>query len=137
MGTWNVGPFDNDDAQDLLDVIRKDSTILSFEAALDKVILTGEDYLEAPEAQQGIAAAGLIAQTKGEFETKFDANIDSSFMEYLRSLRFEAYMYEKSHLCIRRILRDPSELMDLWKDSPQYVNWKLTLESILERLDAR
>jgi hypothetical protein len=61
MGAWSHEPFDNDTASDWADVLM-DATDLSYiEATLDRVLEVGGSYLEAPDAEEGVAAVAVLA----------------------------------------------------------------------------
>jgi hypothetical protein len=63
MGTWDIGPFENDMAADFaytLDETAPDKREGLVRAALSRTIQT-RDYLESPEGAETVAAAALIA----------------------------------------------------------------------------
>ncbi|MFE7357183.1 DUF4259 domain-containing protein [Streptomyces sp. NPDC057543] len=63
MGTWDVGPFDNDTAADFggnLDEAAAGEREGIVRSALTRVIDTAA-HLEAPESEEAIAAAALVA----------------------------------------------------------------------------
>lgn len=64
MGTWDAGPFDNDTAADFcgdLDEAAVGEREGIVRGALTRVIDTASGYLEAPESDQAVAAAALVA----------------------------------------------------------------------------
>ena len=67
MGAWASGPFDNDDAQDVLqDVL--EMTADEATAALDTMmaaVLDQNGYLEAPDMSAAIGAACIVAISHG------------------------------------------------------------------------
>src|SRR5215813_6581737 len=78
MGTWGVGTFENDDACDFADEVAKGSNLVKIEAALDRVLKAGKDYLEAPDATEALAAADIVARLAGRFgeRTAYTEEID-------------------------------------------------------------
>ena len=60
MGAWDHTPFGNDDACDWGSDLRSAEDLSFIEETLDAVVHTGEEYLEAPESSQGIAAAEVV-----------------------------------------------------------------------------
>ncbi|MFI7687280.1 DUF4259 domain-containing protein [Streptomyces griseoaurantiacus] len=63
MGTWDIGPFENDMAADFaytLDETALDRREDLVRATLSRTIQT-RDYLESPEGAEAVAAAALIA----------------------------------------------------------------------------
>lgn len=67
MGAWASGPFDNDDAQDALqDVL--ELTADEATAALNTMmsaVVDQDGYLEAPDMSAAIAAACIVAISRG------------------------------------------------------------------------
>ena len=61
MGTWGVNSFENDAALDWTDGLERKSDLTYIEATLDRVLGRGTGYLEAPDAQEAIAAAEAVA----------------------------------------------------------------------------
>lgn len=63
MGTWDIGPFENDMAADFaytLDETAQDKREGLVRATLSRTIQP-QDYLESPEGAEAVAAAALIA----------------------------------------------------------------------------
>ena len=64
MGTWDVGPFDNDTAADwcgdLHDAAPAQRTSV-VRSALTTVLDNGDDYLDSNLADEAIAAAAIVA----------------------------------------------------------------------------
>lgn len=60
MGTWDMGPFDNDGAGDLLAALRAGCFDID-----DYCRHVDEEYLEADDAQAAIALAEVVAVARG------------------------------------------------------------------------
>lgn len=63
MGAWGEGPFDNDDAADLLaELSAATSTEMAdvLQIAITRVLDT-EGYLQAPDVSRAVAAAAIVA----------------------------------------------------------------------------
>ncbi|MFF9131520.1 DUF4259 domain-containing protein [Streptomyces sp. NPDC014776] len=113
MGAWDAGPFDNDTAADFsgtLDEAAADARAGIIHDTLTRVIDT-VGYLEAPESEEAVAAAALVAAQRPEGEP-----VDSVYgqeeplpdLTGLRDLALQA---------LDRVMTEPSELMDLWDES--------------------
>lgn len=134
MGTWGVGAFENDGACDhAAGVIDGGGTGL-VEEALDRVLETGDDYLEAPEAEEAIAAAEIVARLLGrpgpasDYTAELDAWISRS------KPAANSGLAAKAAQAVRRILREPSELLELWQESDDLETWQTSVYDLLTRL---
>jgi len=64
MGTWDVGPFDNDTAADWcgdLDDAAPEQRAVLIRDALSRVAAHGDEYLDSDDAVEAIAAAAIVA----------------------------------------------------------------------------
>ncbi|MER8062690.1 MULTISPECIES: DUF4259 domain-containing protein [unclassified Streptomyces] len=113
MGTWDVGPFDNDTAADFCDDLdeaaagEREGIVRGI---LTRVIDTAGD-LEAPESEQAVAVAALVAAqcSGGEpADPVYGPEEPLPDLTGLRDLALQA---------LDRVMTDPSELMDLWAES--------------------
>ncbi|MEU1710108.1 DUF4259 domain-containing protein [Streptomyces sp. NPDC005706] len=113
MGTWDVGPFDNDTAADFCDDLdeaaagEREGIVRGI---LTRLIDTAGD-LEAPESEQAVAAAALVAAqcSGGEpADPVYGPEEPLPDLTGLRDLALQA---------LDRVMTDPSELMDLWAES--------------------
>ncbi|MFC7265736.1 DUF4259 domain-containing protein [Streptomyces lutosisoli] len=113
MGTWDVGPFDNDTAADFggdLDEVAAGEREGIVRSALTRVIDTAA-YLEAPESEVAVAATALVAaQCPGgePADRIYGPEEPLPDLTGLRDLALQA---------LDRIMTEPSELMDLWAES--------------------
>ncbi|MFD7408401.1 DUF4259 domain-containing protein [Streptomyces sp. NPDC059866] len=113
MGTWDVGPFDNDTAADFcgdLDEAAAGEREGIVRGALTRVIDTA-DYLEAPESDVVVVVAALVAaQCPGgePADPVYGPKEPLPDLTGLRDLALRA---------LDRVLTEPSELMELWAES--------------------
>ncbi|POX47924.1 DUF4259 domain-containing protein [Streptomyces sp. Ru72] len=113
MGTWAVGPFDNDTAADFcgdLDEAAVGEREGIVRSALIRVIDTA-GYLEAPESEEAVVAAALVAaQCPGgePADPVYGTKEPLPDLTGLRDLALQA---------LDRVMTDPSELKDLWAES--------------------
>ena len=113
MGTWDTGPFGNDTAADFCDGL--DDAAVEERAGMIRGVLlravgSGE-YLEAPEAEEAVAAAALVAaQCPGGDppDPVYGPELPLPDLAALRDLAVEA---------LDRVLAEGSESGDLWDES--------------------
>ncbi|MEU8621906.1 DUF4259 domain-containing protein [Streptomyces sp. NPDC048623] len=115
MGTWDIGPFDNDTAADFSSTVdeapeeRKADVLL---AAFREVIETGDDYLDSDLAVEAVAAAALVAaQLPGGTPVTTPYGPDQAIPPLPAALRPEAVA------ALDRVLAKDSELLELWEES--------------------
>ncbi|MEU9034118.1 DUF4259 domain-containing protein [Streptomyces sp. NPDC048352] len=110
MGTWDVGPFDNDTAADFcgdLDEAAAGEREGLVRGALVRVVDT-VDVLEAPRADEAVAAAALVASQCPGGEPADPVYGPEEPLPDLTGLRDLALR------ALDRVMTGPSELMDLW-----------------------
>ncbi|WP_436777594.1 DUF4259 domain-containing protein [Yinghuangia sp. YIM S09857] len=139
MGTWDIGPFENDTAADFadnLDEAAPDQREGVVRSALVQAVQT-QDYLESPEGAEAVAAAALVAaQCPGGEPIRTSYGPDEpvpTFPDDLRSLAVDA---------LDRVVAENSELAELWDetvDGPAWRNSVRRLRAVLapepERLE--
>lgn len=113
MGTWDVGPFDNDTAADFCGDL--DEAAAGEREGIVRGILTrvidAAGHSEAPESEQAVAAAALVAaQCPGgePLDPVYGPEEPLPDLTGLRDLALQA---------LDRVMTDPSELMELWAES--------------------
>ncbi|MFD8912579.1 DUF4259 domain-containing protein [Streptomyces sp. NPDC059575] len=113
MGTWDVGPFDNDTAADFggtLDEATADTRAGIIRDTLIRVIDT-VGYLEAPESEEAVAAAALVAAQRPGGEPTDPVYGPEEPLPDLTGL------HDLALQALDRVMNAPSELMDLWDES--------------------
>jgi hypothetical protein len=131
VGTWDVGPFDNDDAADFvgdLDELPEQERIGALRAALARA--AGEEaYLEDPEAVVAVAAAAIVAAVMPG-----GSPIESS---YGPEQSIPTLPHDLVTLAVRaldRVLGDECETKDLWEESGSGYEWLNEVAGIRETL---
>lgn len=121
MGTWDIGPFENDMAADFactLDETASDKREDLVRATLSRTI-RARDYLESPEGAEAVAAAALIAaQCPGGDPISASYGPDEplpTFSDDLRPLAAQA---------LDRVVGEKSELADLWDETLSGPKWR-------------
>ena len=131
MGAWGVGPFDNDDALDLLYLLEKDPRrvlVDRFDAAVRR---RSDEMISVDEAGVVVAAAALVgARVTGEpageatADEWLDANPGFEVDSELRDLTLTA---------LRRVAAD-SELRDLMAEEDLVESWDEEVLTLMGRL---
>lgn len=134
MGAWGTGVFDNDTACDWADDLAETNNLSAIEAALDKVLASGAEYIEAPDAEEALAAAEVIARLQGNagFSDAYTETINTWVEE--NKLNVSAALANKACSALERILLEPSELMELWEESDEFGVWKSVVENLKSRI---
>lgn len=121
MGTWDIGPFENDTAADFartLDETAADERENLVRATLTRAVRT-PDHLDGPEGEEAVAAAALVAaQCPGgePVSTGYGpGEALPAFTAGLRPLAVEA---------LDRVVAETSELADLWDEAPDGPKWR-------------
>ena len=135
MGTWGIDSFGNDDAADLVGDLTEQSDLEPVREAIARV-LAADGYLEAPDAQQAIAACEVVAVALGRPSAAAEAEED--LMAWIArvkpspdpALRFQAAQ------ALDRILGPDSELRELWEESDEFAHWQAEVTGLRARLQA-
>ncbi len=134
MRALDMGVFENETACDWLYKLEDREDLSLVMDSLDNVLDVEDDYLEAFEAEEGLAAAETVARLKGDWGRR-DASteiVDKWVEQY--QLVPTKNMIKKSLAVINRVLQEPSELLELQKDGKQFDDWKNVLDDLAERL---
>lgn len=134
MGAWSHESFGNDDACDWAGQLAQEDDFSLIESTLDTVLSTGDDYLEAPEACEAIAAAEVLARAQGNFGLRdaYSEDVDA-WVERVNE-KPSAALIAKACQVLDRILTDPSELMELWNESEDGEPWRTTVIALKTRV---
>ncbi|MFJ5834885.1 DUF4259 domain-containing protein [Streptomyces sp. NPDC093089] len=116
MGTWDIGPFDNDTAADFsyrVDEAPAEKRAEVLRAAFEEVIATGDDdFLDSCFAEKAVASAALLsAQCPGGDPVTTSYAPKEPLPELPTDLRPLAVA------ALDRVLGPESELLELWEES--------------------
>ncbi|MGX1222792.1 DUF4259 domain-containing protein [Streptomyces ambofaciens] len=132
MGTWDTHPFDNDTAADFANDL-DDADMLERETLIRRALMRAadsKDYLEAPEAEEAVAAAALVAAQCSGIELASPSYGPEepipTLPADLRSLAVKS---------LDRVLADESELAELWKESEGGRAWERSIGQLRQLLD--
>ncbi len=133
MGAWGSGVFENDAASDWalgLAEVRDTSLI---DDTLAKVTNVGAEYLQGPDAEEGLAAAETVARMKGQWGTR-DAHTEAvdRWVERLNRTP-SSELVRKAVAVVDRILSEPSELLEMWAESEEFDAWKTSISNLRAR----
>lgn len=116
MGAWGSEVYGNDDALELVDEVIGGGGVERLRAAFAHVLKTGDDYLEAPEAAQAVAAADIVSRLRGR-NVPADTGVPE-LQEWLEGVDFFAApaVVEEAGRALERVVKAPSELVELWTE---------------------
>lgn len=133
MGTWNFGPFDNDDASDWLYELAESSDTSTIEAALSTVADSDDEDLEAPDCSNALAATEIVAALRDHPIAKLP-DTAKEWVDAHRGLDTSSLVPTARSVILR--IRTNSELKELWDESDEAANWYATLDDLSSRLNA-
>ena len=136
MGTWDTTIFGNDTACDWADSLEDVDDLSVIEETLQQVLDVGMDYLEAPDAEEGLAAAETVAGLLGVWGVQ--NSYTEPMEEWVRLTRLTPPKALIQNACrvVDRVLTEPSELLELWEDAgdAELAEWKANVEDLKQRL---
>jgi hypothetical protein len=133
MGAWGVLAFDNDDANDWAYDLEEVDDLSLVESAFEVVEET-DDYLEAPDASNALAACEVLARLNGKpgYKNSYTEKVDEWVAAH--PLAVPAALIERANSAMDRILADNSELKELWSESDENDSWLTSVEDLRQRL---
>jgi hypothetical protein len=118
MGTWHVGPFDNDSAMDFFSEVEEtpDRDIPPMLRDALVAVVDRPGCVEADEGQVALAAASLVAAGRSRLAATGNPSVDS----WLTAHRPEITPEDRriALAAVDRVTGPDSELMTLWAQSP-------------------
>jgi hypothetical protein len=130
VGAWGTGPYENDDAADLLlelAAMPADRRSDRFRAALT----LPESYLDISDASQAVGAAALIAAASG---MPTDAPQDALQLIQSGTIPESSMFHELARSALSRVEGAGSEWSELWDDAGLLVEATSTLDRIRAHL---
>ena len=134
MGAWSTDPFGNDTACDWAYTLEECEDLSLIQETLRKINAIGPEYLEAPDAEEAIAAADTLSRLKGRFYTRnsYTETVDRWVAKHATNPPPE--LIAAAIQAVDRILTAPSEALELWQESDEFDSWKNHLEDLKARL---
>ena len=135
MGTWALHSFGNDDAGDLVGDLVEATNLSPVQEAIERVQNTA-GYLEAPEAQQGIAACEVVALVLGHPSAASQAEEELTAWVARVKPSLGAGVVSQAVQVVDRVLAPDSELRELWEESDEFKDWQADVMALRARLQA-
>jgi hypothetical protein len=134
MGAWGVLAFDNDDANDWAYELDNVTDLSLVESAFETVE-SADDYLEAPEASNALAACEVLARLKGHpgYTNVYTEKVDEWVKQNPQTPSPE--LIARGHAVIDRVLGEDSELLELWSEGDPS-EWLAAVEDLRRRMNA-
>lgn len=133
MGAWSSGSFGNDDALDWVYEL-EESGVGAIRETLEAVVAQ-EGYLEASDACCAVAAAEVIAASLGQLPP---GDLPDEVTDFLQSEpAIGVDLVELARTALGRVLSADSELLELWRDTADFAEWKAGVDDIANRLVPR
>jgi Domain of unknown function (DUF4259) len=134
MGAWGTGLFENDEALDFAgDVVERGGLTL-VENVLEELLDMGDEYVEAPEAEQALVAAEIVAALAGRPAAEYPDEL-TEWLDGLDAVPDSA-LVDTARRAVQRVLTPPCELLELWEEAGEddYGEWRVGVEAIAARL---
>jgi len=136
MGIWGAGSLDNDTAVDWMYGLGEVADMSLIEGTLDRALAIGDDYLEAADAQEAIAAAEAVARLLGNFGIRNDYSRTMDDWVTYMTQKPSLELLTKAWRMMARVQQPPSELLELWSNSDKAEVWSRSLADLKLRLGA-
>ena len=131
MGAWGIGHFDNDDAEDWALELEDTDSFEPVEEAI-AAVEAGGDYLEAPDASIGLAAAEVIAASLGNPADELPDAVARVVARLDEPAEDE--LVARARAAVHRIVGEDSELRELWEETDDFDAWQAAIDDLLARL---
>ncbi len=129
MGAWSHEPFGNDTAGDWVYQL-EDALGLDFlEQTLDHALDEDEEYLEAPEAEEALAAVEVLVHLLGKSAGFEKLPEDVGTWVAACTEKPAQPLVNKALRALARIGSESSELRELWEESEDFEAWKKSLNA--------
>ncbi|MGW6709121.1 DUF4259 domain-containing protein [Streptomyces sp. NPDC054956] len=124
MGTWDIGPFDNDTAADFSGFLDEAPEAEREGMVRDVLVRTvgTHDFLDDYLGAKAVAAAALIAAQCPGGEP-----VTTAYGPDLPVPPFSPELRELAARALDRVATEPSELLELWGESGDDGAWRATL----------
>jgi hypothetical protein len=136
MGTWGAGTLDNDTAVDWMYGLGEVFDLSLVEGTLERALAAGGDYLEAPDAEEALAAAEVVARMAGNFGVRNEHTRTMDDWVIYMNRAPSPELVAKARRIVTRIQQPPSELLEIWSKSDKAEAWTRSLVDLAARLQA-
>jgi len=139
VGTWAVGPFGNDFAQDWAEDLQESKDLYFIEETLNNVLKAETtEYLEAPFGAEALAAVETLSrlQGRGGASDEDSAQIDEWVATVLLKFKPRPDIADKARRALVLVMSEGSELRELWEDSEHFADWQASVQDLSARMSA-
>jgi hypothetical protein len=134
MGTWDVDSFGNDDAADWAQSLDGCTDLSRLTLAIEAVLDSAEDYLDAPVATEAIAAIETLARLQGNWGERSTYSEPVDVWVELVKLPVPPALARQAIEALDRITGPDSELRDLWAESEESGTWLASVAELRGRI---
>ena len=132
MGTWGIGVFENDAASDFMYEFIKSDPVDYMRYAFKQ---SEADYLDYDGGIEILISAAVLDMAHiGTEYPDFDWDVYGPLVEKLKVIAVDA-LVPSAIEAVDRVLRDRSEICELWEESDSFENWYQVISSISSRLN--
>lgn len=134
MGAWSHEPFGNDTAADWKYELEAAKDLSLIEGAFDRVLESEEDYVDASDAEQAVAAADVLARLVTQRTENLEKlQIVDAWVAKIQ-VKPRKELIRKAQQALHRIMSEESELFELWQESGSYDDWAASMNSLQQQL---
>lgn len=133
MGAWSIESFGNDTACDWAYGLEEVSDLSLVRETLQTALDSENELLEAPDAEEAIAAVEVIARLKGNFGKRDSYSEATDNWVKAHPQKPPADLIKLASKALDRILKEPSELLALWQESAEFEDWKKSVLDLKKR----
>ena len=136
MGTWQVGPFDNDDAMDFFDEVEEtpDAQVPPKLRETLVAVVERPGQIELAEGHVAVAAACLVAAGRSRVAATGNSSVDAWLSSHRPVVTAEDQRVALAAL--DRVTGPDSEWMALWANSPSGAAVEERIASLRQILNA-
>jgi hypothetical protein len=104
--------------------------------AIDAVLGSGDEMIEASTGEEGLAAAEVVAWISGS-PCKAD-EVGDDLLAWIdeQDIDVESGLLKLAVRVVDRVFNEPSELLDTWKESEDFSDWRTALTDLKDRLQS-
>ncbi len=126
MGAWGLLFDENDDAADWL----ADFADAPDWSTVDAALALDDEYVEAPDASNALAAAEIVAAAHGRPSPRLALEIS----DWAAGQTDAASQRIATARDAATRVRDDSELRELWEETDEFEDWKKSVDETISRL---
>lgn len=131
MGAWDASSFGNDTANDWAYSLEESGDGGFIEETLQRVLNSADEYLEAPEAEEAIAAAEVVAWLLGRRGALHAYTEKIAVWVENHPIKPSATLVKAAVAALDRIQGPNSELAELWEGQEE---WTRAVNDLRHRL---